>query len=63
MKKSVNLADKKAAYELLKQWHESDETTDDVEIRCTARASGATGIGGLVELPSRSEGIFSQNEQ
>jgi hypothetical protein len=62
MKKVVNLADRKAAYELLKKLYENDEVTDDFETRCTARERGTTMVGGLVELSSCSKRVFSQDE-
>jgi hypothetical protein len=51
MKKTVNLADKQAALELLKQLYRDDEVKDAPEITDTERESGTKSISDLAKLP------------
>ena len=59
MKRVVNLADKKAAMELLKQLYGNDEVKDDQSSRAIGEAR-ARMVGGMVEPPSNIEKILSQ---
>lgn len=60
MKKTVNLADKNAAQELLRMLYGNDEVKEDDNIGGSPGERGTESVSGLVELPSRVEGILLQ---